>query len=243
MIIKFSREEQEKIIFREVKRRALSNQYLEQREEVWQRKLSESKQKNQKLWNGEVYTIETLIQYDESRVVLELGSSEYKDIIFRSQLGAERISEEFGSNHLLNFITVDCIPVTTDRKAVFGVRAKGTYVQEGALGLIGGTLNKDEMSVKSLNDITQFMLKEIREETAMVLPFESLRLFSVNFFRSKYEFLYTVNLDCSSNEIQKLHRDGEFSRLVALNRDELEKTDLTPLDTIRFCKNYLSDLL
>jgi hypothetical protein len=243
MIIKLTSEEQREIVFSHVGPRTLSKEYLDEREKVWNKRTSEAQEKGQLLWNGEVYTIESIIQFDESRIVVELGSSEYKDIVFRSQFSTEKILEVFGTNHILNFITLDCIPTTTDGKAVFGVRAKGTYVQEGALGLIGGTLNKDEMTVKTMEDITDFMMKEVAEETAITLQRNSLQLFSINFFRSKYEFLYTFKLNQSSKEIKALHKEGEFSELVAFDLNELEQSHFTKLDTVRFCRNYLQELL
>lgn len=243
VILQLSPEEKRAISFRQAARRPLSADYLEFREKTWNERLAHAREKGKKLWNGTVYTVDNFLQFDESRLVIELGTCEYKDIVLQVNLGGEAVVDRFGSDHLLHYTVADCIPVTSDGKAVFGLRAPGTNVEEGALGLIGGTLNHDERSVSSMADVQEFMRKEIDEETGLLPIASELSLHALNFYRSKYEFLFTCRLSCSSAELGRWEKPGEFSRLLAFSAQELAASRQPQLDAVRFCGNYLGGIL
>jgi hypothetical protein len=243
VILKLSPDEVRSIRIQHVPRRPLGAEYLEERERAWNERMSHARGHGKKLWNGTIYTVEKFLQFDESRILLELGTCEYKDIVFQNRMGAEALAERFGSAHLFSYTVADCIPITTDGKAVFGIRAAGTNIEEGAIGLIGGTLNQDERQISSLQDLTDYMKKEIDEETALPLGVPELRLYAINYYRSKFEFLYTARLAFGSAEISAFERQGEFSRLVALNALELAEVKNNRLDAVRFCARYLPELL
>ena len=136
-----------------------TDQYVSEREEVWNRELERAEETGIDIWNGIVYTIEELLQPDEEILHIVLGSCEYKDIIFRIVKGRPNIINEYGISHLPKYITLDCIPVTKDGKFVFGIRGNSTLPDGGCIGLIGGTANKDEMEIRGFDDLEKFMIK------------------------------------------------------------------------------------
>lgn len=243
MMIHFSHEEQAHLQIRQVARRPLSDGYLTAREQGWTRRQQRAATEGTHIWNGEIYTIERILQYDEQRLVLEMATCEFKDIVYRVQEGVEAIEGRHGSDHVMPFVTVDCLPMTADGKLVFGVRSRGTTAQPGTLGLIGGTLNRDEMVVERFADIGRFMAQEISEETSLPVRISQLVLFSLNFFRAKYEFLYTCKLDASARDLAQLCKPGEFVQLLALAPQDLDRLDMPQLDAVRYCRNYLLALM
>ena len=242
MIIRFSQDELHKLSIRQIDRGVLSETYRRERQGVWDIKLAAARAEGRDLWNGEVYTIENIIQYDEDCIVIEMSSCEYKDIVLQTEKGVEAIVKQYGTDYLLRFVTVDCIPITRDGRFVFGIRGGKTIVGTGALGLIGGTLNKDEMSVERFSDISAFMQREIQEETNLPCAAETLALFSLNFFGGKYEFLFSLRVPVHSNEIAGMHKTGEFSQLIAMGLAETISTQRYGVDAFRYCRNYLPRL-
>lgn len=212
-----------------------SEAYQLKRDQLWALKEQEATQKNKSLWNGIIYTVEDLVQTDENKIRLELSTCEYKDILFKiynpteTQTLAPRI----------HYLTVCSIPMTLDNRFVFGLRGSTTAIMSNSIGLIGGSVNEDEREIQTFSDFEESMKLEIEEETLIPTQDLKLQLFSLNFFRMKYEFLYTFRLPVHSDEIQKFHRDGEFSQLIALNSEEVCQSTLNQTDSYRYCKNYL----
>ena len=241
MLILFSRDEMRTIRLTHVQRPTHSPAYLEERERVWQARLTKAQTTGEHLWNGEPYTIEHFIQVDETHVLLEMSSCEYKDIVFRVTKGVAAIVQTYGTDYLPQYVTVDCIPVTSDGRFIFGVPAPLTTAPSGMVGLIGGMLNKDEMTVSSFADIVAFMRKEVCEETTLVCHAEDLTLFSSNVFRGKYEFLFTFEAHIHSAEVSSLGTPEEFEQLVATDLAGAMAID-NGLDAFRYAKNYLPQL-
>ena len=87
------------------------------------------------------------------------------------------------------------------------------------------------------------MEHEIEEETAIQRDQIRLDLFSLNSFRMKYEFIFTCRLNVHSSEIQQLHKEGEFSDLLALSASEVLQTSLPKTDSFRYAKHYIHKIL
>jgi 8-oxo-dGTP pyrophosphatase MutT (NUDIX family) len=240
MIRRLSPEASLSLVIRHVDRAAISRRYRDERERVWQARLARAEALGKKLWNGELYTIETL-EMRRGRLEIEMGSCEFKDVVFRIERGAESLEEEFGPEHVPRYVTADCIPTTADGKFVFGIRSSGTNVPGGRLGLIGGTLNKDEMAIDGFADIETFMRREIAEETTFDVESTTLRLYSINEFERKYEFLFTFALALESNAVGSMNTEAEFERLVALDLEHARVAE-HGLDAFRFAKAYLGEL-
>ncbi len=222
--------------------KSLSEAYIEERELIWLERISKTKKLGKSIWNGTIYTIEKLIQIDEENIYIVMGDCEFKDIVFRISKGVPYIIEKYGVSHVPIFITLDCIPITTDGKFVFGLRGNNTNVENECIGLIGGTANKDEMEIHSIEEFSQFMVKEIEEETLIKVRDNKLSLFSLNQFNSKYEFLYTLQLDISSENIHQIHKNDEFTDLLCMSKTEVENYEGSTLDAFRYVKTYIKEL-
>ncbi len=245
MRIHFSQDELKSISIRHSERPKPPEDYFKERDTYWEQQTLKAQQTNRKLWNGEVYTLEKIHFAHPLTPTLHLSTCEYKDILYTRDHGLERICDLVDPILVPRFITVCCIPITLDRRFVFGIRSRSTMVQEGSIGLIGGTVNRDEMLVNSLDDFTQFMIQEIQEETAIpssMSTHKNLELFSLNFYRNKYEFLYRLPLPITSDQISSMHKDGEFSHLRALNATEARTVAERQLDAFQNCLSYLSFL-
>jgi hypothetical protein len=241
MRILFSHDEMRALHLTHVPRPTRSPAYLAERESVWQGRVTAARMKGEHLWNGELYTIEHLLQWDETHILLAMSSCEFKDVVFRVHTGLAVLAQTYGTAHLPQYVTVDCIPVTSDGQLIFGVRGAGTHVQAGKVGLIGGTLNKDEMTVASFADIVTFMQKEVHEETALLCHVDELTLFALNVFRGKYEFLFTFDAHVHSAEVRDLNTPEEFDYLMATDLAGAMAID-NGLDAVRYAKTYLPQL-
>jgi len=219
-----------------------SPRYITERDEIWEQKLAKAEKENRKLWNGTIYTIEKLLQIDEENLKIVLSFCEFKDIVFRISKGIPYMQSAFGIDHIPKFITVDCIPISSDGKFVFGLRGNKTNVADGSIGLLGGTVNKDEMEISTFNDFTTFMIREIQEETHIKVEKERLNLFSLNQFRGKYEFLYTLDLEIESSKINTILKDDEFSEMLCLSREEVFAWNRPTVDAFRYCRNYIDKI-
>lgn len=77
--------------------------------------------------------IDKFVQIDDENIIMVLGVCEFKDIIFRINKGIPYIAKKYGISYITEFITLDCIPVTTDNKFVFGLRYNNTNVNSVAV--------------------------------------------------------------------------------------------------------------
>lgn len=239
-IIRFTPEELHSITIRYVARQPLSSEYVESRERVWATRLDEATRQGKTLWNGELYTIESLERGEA--LLITMSTCEFKDVVFRIARGLDELERSYGVRHVPRYVTVDCIPVTSDGRFVFGVRNRGTNVPGGSVGLIGGTLNRDEMHVNTFDDITRYMRHEIEEETTLVCPEGALKLFSLNRFEGKFEFLFTWQLDVPGDTVASMSKPAEFQNLLALECNEALRLQ-NGLDAYRFAKAYLHELV
>jgi 8-oxo-dGTP pyrophosphatase MutT (NUDIX family) len=243
MRIKFTEKELHSLQLEFVPRRNLSADYLVKRDEYWNYRAPLAQSLGKQLWNGEVYTVEKIDFRFPLQAKIYLSTCEYKDILFARDYGLEKVAQEFGVDSIQSYITVCCIPVTAGDRFVLGIRGGNTAVSEGALGLIGGTVNKDEMQVNSLNHLKEFMAREIEEETAIPVILERLKLFCLNYYFGKYEFIYRYSLPESIKNINFFHKSGEFSSLKELSLSEVLSFNRPMLDAVVQSKAYLSDLL
>ncbi len=220
----------------------LSEEYIKERESIWNERITITKKLGKNIWNGIIYTIDKFLQIDDRNIHMSLNTCEFKDIVFRINKGIPYIIKKYGISYISKFITLDCIPITTDGKFVFGLRGNNTNVDSGSIGLIGGTANKDEMEIHSFNDFTKFMINEIEEETLANVRENKLTLFSINQFNGKYEFLYKLALDIDSSEIHKIHKNDEFNNLLCLTAKEVQNYNKPMLDAFIYAKTYIQDL-
>ncbi len=95
---------------------SLSEKYKDEREIIWKQQLEKAEESGISIWNGVIYTIEEMLQIDEENIQIVLSTCEYKDIVFRINNRKSNIVKKYGISHIPKYITLDCIPITTDGK-------------------------------------------------------------------------------------------------------------------------------
>lgn len=235
MIIQFTEAELQNLTIQPVERPQSSALYLEERECSWEAQMAQVLARNGHMWNGEIYTWENILIPVENRVIIRVGTCEYKDVVFRFLRGREYVSERYGDEALVRIMGVNVMPITSDGEFVFGQRADRP--EQGApVGGIGGTLNKDEIEIHTFADVRRHAFTELQEETALPVVLEDLRFFGLYAAGYTYNFWFVVRLAIDSSEIYHYHRPGEFSRLLAFS--EQEARDYT-LPTTPMFKRWL----
>lgn len=242
MIIHFSPKELERLTVQPVERRVRPSDYLEAREQVWAAQMDKVLARGGKMWNGEVYTLEDILSPAEEQVILRMSTCEYKDLVFRMLKGDEAITAHYGEGYLACFVGVSVVPVTSDGKFVFGIRADRPGPDGPPVGAIGGTLNKDELEIHSFADIRLHMLHEIQEETTLDCAEADFRFFGLFAAFSAFHFAFTVRLALHSGEVASCNRPGEFSRLLALTQAETLALTMPMSRFLKMWRPYL-DLL
>lgn len=242
MIVQFSPLELYQLSIQPVDRWERSPAYLDDREQVWTAEMEKVSARNDTMWNGEVYTLEAIIPSTGGQIALKVSTADYKDVIFRRVKGPTNLSEKYGPGYLFHFMAVECVPITEDGKFVFGIRSDWAEQGSHPVGIIGGGINKDEMEIHDFSDICRFMHKEIGEETAIQSSIEQLKLFVLVSLDVNYIFMFTLRLPVHSNQIMALHRDGEFSRLVAWTEQEAHTTQLPVSRAFRRWRTHLHAL-
>ncbi len=239
MITLFSTAELDGLSFEEIERRPLPQAYLAGRELVWQAEMAKVIAREDNMWNGEIYTAERILRGGDGNLRFLVSTCEYKDFVYRRVKGAQVIEAEFGRNLLFCGCAVGFIPLTHDDQFVFGVR--GDFAMDGShpLGMIGGTLNKDEMPVQNYSDLRAYALKEIGEETALDGIEDRLRFVGMSTERNLCQFVFTAQLLLTSGEVGSLNRPGEFSHLVGVNEDEAQGIPEPVTGAARFWLNHL----
>lgn len=240
MIIQFNPTELEGLRFEPVARKAFSTAYLEERERVWQAELEKCQARGDRMWNGEIYTIEEIHQSGAERLVIRAGTCEFKDVVFRHVRGSRELERDYGEGVVQRIAGVAFIPLTRDGKYVFGLR--GDYAMHGTHphGLIGGTLNKDEQPVTDFASLRAYACKEAGEETRLEFDPAQVRFVCLGHDRHMYSFLFTARLAEDSREVVPLNRPGEFSCLAAFSREEALAQDGPVTWGFRFWREHLN---
>jgi hypothetical protein len=243
MITIFSKKELEQLVFKEVERRALSQAYIDEREKVWLVEMEKTLARGDSMWNGEIYTVEHILQSGEEQVQFLVSTCEYKDVVFRFVKGAQHLLEKYGRSVLFHGIGVAFIPLTADDRFIFGIR--GDFAMGGThpIGLIGGNLNKDEMVVRNFTDLRAFALKEIEEETVLEVSPEKLHFVAMSYERHLYQFLFAARLPYAGDVVEQLNKPGEFSRMVAMNQKEVCEVQIPLSGSFAYWRDHLNLVL
>lgn len=241
MITQFSEAELNYLTIQPVERRERSSVYLEERELVWAAEMEKVLARHDHMWNGEIYILEGIVPSEE-KITFRVSTGEFKDAVFRRVKGLAYVIEKYGPDYLFRFMTVDCVPITQDGKYVFGIRGDWAGGGTHPVGIIGGGINKDEMEIHSFADIRRFMQKELSEETAIQCPFDGLKLYALAYQDGIYSFMFTLRLPLHSGQVELLHRDGEFSQLIAWTEQEAYATTLPTSGAFRRWRTHLTRL-
>ena len=218
----------------------VSQEYESFREEIWEQTVKEGKQVGKEFFNGEIYR---LMNFDEESRTIQLGIMQYADRLLKTKISQEEIAKRFGRDHVMQHCVANGILLTSDKKLVVGIKKNSVDLKPGKLAYIGGNLNADEVEIHTFEDIYTMMMREIGEETKINPQRERLsfaRLVTNGNFASFY-FLY--QLDISSEEIDSIHREGEFTRLETMTPEEIEKTDRVAITDFNQSKEWVESLV
>jgi hypothetical protein len=214
-----------------------SREYLEERERVWQEKKNAY---GDRLWNGRVCTVRSISVKDRA-VVLRLSACEYKDILFKKQLGWMELQRRFPGEPVDIHAFTAALPITDDGQAVFGVVGRGTVQSEGLLDLIGGTLNIDEHPISSFDDIKQTTAREFEEEAGAHIPIAQWEPLSINFHGSCCFFLLLSRI-ARERVVARFRRNEELAALVSCSYDQMSELGENITEDLAFMLSYGSEL-
>jgi len=204
-------------------------EYERMAETAWRVKLQNAEQDAQPLWDGTYYRVSNTSDIIGPMGVpkLELGTIQYRYIsTFR------RLHEEHERRRLepLHHLSTAALIRTNDSHYVFGRRTRG-----GAIDLIGGGVQRDEMEISCGADIGQNLYKEIREEVGIQYT-DTLRMNGMG-----------VLMSSTSNILVIAHIDLRLSRVEVAdrfaNREEHEMAEpvIVPESNLRGFLHRLTD--
>lgn len=204
-------------------------EYERMAETAWQVKLRKAEQDAQPLWDGTYYRVSNTSDITGPMGVrkLELGTIQYRYI---STFG--RLHEEHKRRKLapLYHLSTAALIRTNDAHYVFGRRTRG-----GAIDLIGGGVQRDEMEIACATDIGQNLYKEIREEVGIQYT-DSLRMNGVGVLMSS-----TSNVLIIAHIDLRLTRDEVTDRFADREEDEMAEPVIVPESDLRSFLHHLTD--
>lgn len=241
MIIKLTEEELKNLKIIHVEPRQLSTEYIKTRDHNWDNLVTEGKKAGKDFWNGTLYTFEKLDQTEMNNPNLYLGEMEYKDRLFKMKLGAEKIVSMYGEDHLQVHCGVSVNIITSDKKFVIGKKKASVRLVKSIYAHVSGNLNKDEIEVSNYSDLLNSIIKEIQEETAIVVDKSLLKFNQLNIFYSYFNFDFIYSLPIHSSQISQIYKDDEFESFEAVGIEEIESMQGT--FDFEFSKRYLKNLI
>jgi 8-oxo-dGTP pyrophosphatase MutT (NUDIX family) len=159
--------------------------------------------------------------------------------------GPAGIVQKFGQESLTKDAIVAVLPYTTDNKFLFGVVSSKTIQKNGSLDTIGGTLNRDEKKVNTIDDVKRYMIMEMREEIGLNFDENNLFLHSLNYFHSdgRYRFIYLCRLPEDSSYYEGISVNEELSKIRLMSKDELIHYSGPSTNRIPFCQKNIEEIL
>lgn len=218
----------------------LSEEYTNLREDIWKTKTSEWKEAGKELFNGALYRY---MGTDDDSSTVKLGLMSYSDRLVRTVLSKEKIIERFGTDYVMKNSCVDAIILTTDGKVVVGVKKNSVDLKQGKLGYIGGNMNADEVEVSSMEDIYKMMMKEIGEESGIIPERDRLSFAKLGVSDMWASFYFIYKLGLSSEEVNKIYKEGEFTEFITMTPDEIANTERPSISDMNLSKEWIKEVV
>ena len=204
------------------------------RKSIWEEKEKEAKDNNEKLWDGDVYTLEDVSCLEDNNI-LKISTIKYSEVVTYVK-GLERnIINSISPRYICTGVLVQ----TSDNYFVFGSK-RGK--EEGAM--IGGYSNRDELEVNISEDFKRNMLRELKEE----LDISEQDLTAIKFLgvleteKGSVNIFFKVITSLSKEEVEKRYEkivDKEFQSLIFID----EKSIKEYLDSKIDGNKVISDLI
>jgi 8-oxo-dGTP pyrophosphatase MutT (NUDIX family) len=214
-----------------------SADYLRGREQAWDRARHVH---GDKLWNGRVCTVRG-ISVREGAVELSLSVCEYKDIIFKKDMGARALADLFGRGSVDFHAFAAAVPFTNDEGIVLGVVGGGTVQPEGVLDLVGGSMNVDEQPIVEFDDIRRALARELEEEAGIEAPPSACALVSLNVHDGCCFFLFSVPVD-AAHVAGQFRSNRELDGLLTCGYEEMGRLDRDVTADLRLVLGYADEL-
>jgi 8-oxo-dGTP pyrophosphatase MutT (NUDIX family) len=188
--------------------------------DAWQARVEAAAGSAQTIWDGTFYRVTNIHDVKDGLASpgLRLGTIPYRYIATYGALHADHAREGLAPLHHL---TTAALVRTSDGRFLFGKRSRG-----GAIDLIGGGVQPEELAVTCGADLEANLRKEIHEELGVpetqIRDLEGLGVLLSS--TSNVLVLGAVELALSLDEAaaQFPHRsDDEMSELVAVGQEEL----------------------
>jgi 8-oxo-dGTP pyrophosphatase MutT (NUDIX family) len=206
--------------------------------DAWQERVREAVSRAQRIWDGRYYRVINAsdMKGDATPLRLCLGTIRYRYIATFRVLHECHAREGIDP---LNHLSTAGLIRTRDGKFLFGRRS-----QNGAIDLIGGGVQSDELEVESGSDIEASLRKEIFEELGVrSTQIETVRGAGVLLSStSNVLVVAAVDLTLSMDEVAAQfadRSDDEMSELVAINEDDLS----TFLGSMSDCRTLIPTLV
>ena len=218
----------------------VSKEYEAFRDRIWTEAVEEGKSVGKDFYNGVLYRF---VGYDEETQTVQLGLMQYSDRLLKSKISPDSIAEMFGRDHVMQHCVVNVILLTTDRRIAVGIKKNSVDLRPKKLAYIGGNLNANEVEVTKFEDIYTMMMKEIEEESSIVPEREKMDFVKlvVNGNWASFYFLYRLNL--SSEEIDKIYKEGEFLEFETMTPSEIAKTERIAIGDFNDSKAWIESLI
>lgn len=212
--------------------------YEAQVQEVWAARVADAARHGHRMWDGRFYRVTNVpdIESGLTRPGLRLGTIPYRYVATYSALHEQHAREGLGPLHHL---TTACMVRTCDGQFLFGKRSLG-----GAIDLIGGGVQPEELLVTSGADLEANLRKEILEEMGVAAThISSLKGVGVLLSStSNVLIIGMVALDLSRDAVTAhfaRREDNEMSELVAVPEGALRAW----LGTMTDYRVLLADLM
>ncbi len=204
-------------------------EYERMAETAWQAKLREAGQEAHAIWDGTYYRVTNSADITGPMGVraLELGTIQYRYIATFWRLHEEHARREL--EPLYHLATAALIR-TRDAHYIFGRRTRG-----GAIDLIGGGVQRDEMEVSCGADLGRNLYKEIREETG-IQENDSVGMNGMGILMSS-----TSNILVIARVDLSLSRDEVAERFAKREEDEMAEAVIVAESELRGFLGGLND--
>lgn len=201
---------------------------------IWEEKEKESKENNEKIWDGDVYTLEDVSKLENTNI-LTISTIKFSEIVTYVK-GLER---NIVNSAVPRYICTGVIVQTSDNYFVFGSK-RGK--EEGAL--VGGFTDIDDLVITISTDFKRNMLKELKEELDIsetdltnisCLGILETEKGSVNIFFKVTTSLTKENVDERFKDIN----EKEFTKLLFIDKLNVKQY----LDSKIDANKVISDLI
>jgi len=196
----------------------LDKELLGIKKSIWEEREKEAKENNEKLWDGDVYTLEDVSKL-ESNNILKISTIKFSEVVTYVKGLGRNIKNSINPRYICTGVLVQ----TSDNYFVFGSK-RGK--EEGAL--VGGFTDIDDLEIKVSEDFKRNMLKELKEE----LDINEVDLTNIKFKgileteKGSVNIFFKVNTSLSKVEVEKRYnniKDKEFQNLIFIEENSVKE--------------------